>query len=334
MATKSIGYVADLVGEAQVRSVEGVIKVLNIGDRINEGDILTTGLNTQIVLEFYDGQKLQLGENTEILLDESVFASLNAFPDDRVDQLAELQSLIVEGVDLAELEATAAGAAGSSGDALHQASVYSRDGQEGIVETRVTAFGIDSSGAGVQSTLGDDVFPIPDNSTSDNSTTATAAAPAPTIDINTITVDNIINAIEDNSDIAITGTTTGIEDNQTVTLVVNGQSYTGTVIGNSWSVTLPAADAQALTDGSTYAVTANVSDVAGNAATQASSTVLYDISAPTIGINTIAVDNIIDSIEDNSDIAITGTTTGVEDNQTVTVVVNEQSYTNTVIGNS
>ena len=36
MATKSIGYVADLTGEAQVRTVEGIIKVLSIGDQINE----------------------------------------------------------------------------------------------------------------------------------------------------------------------------------------------------------------------------------------------------------------------------------------------------------
>ena len=132
MATKSIGYVVELIGDAQVRSVDGVIRVLSIGDQINEGDILTTGLNTQIVLEFYNGNKLQVGENTEMLLDESVFAGLGNYPDSRVDQLAELQSLIVEGIDLAELEATAAGAAGDS-DALHQASVYSRTGDEGFL---------------------------------------------------------------------------------------------------------------------------------------------------------------------------------------------------------
>ena len=76
MATKSIGFVVDLIGDAQVRSVDGVIRVLSIGDKINEGDILTTGLNTRIVLEFYDGHTLQVGESTALLLDESVFASL------------------------------------------------------------------------------------------------------------------------------------------------------------------------------------------------------------------------------------------------------------------
>ena len=123
MATKNIGYVAELTGDAQVRSVEGIIRFLGIGDPINEGDVLSTGLNTRIVLELYDGQKLQVGENTEILLDETVFAGLNSFADDRVDQLAELQELIREGFDLAELEAPAAGTSSESANALHQASI-------------------------------------------------------------------------------------------------------------------------------------------------------------------------------------------------------------------
>ncbi len=168
MATKSIGYVADLVGDAQVRSIDGVIRVLSIGDKINEGDILTTGLGTSIVLEFYDGQKLQLGENTEMLLDESVFADLGAYPDARADQLAELQSLIVEGIDLAELEATAAGAAGDAGDALHQASVYSRDGNQGIVETQGTPLDFNASANNNQPPSGDDALLVASQSTAED----------------------------------------------------------------------------------------------------------------------------------------------------------------------
>ena len=194
MATKSIGYVVELVGDAQVRSVDGVIRVLNIGDQIHEGDILTTGLNTQIVLEFFDGHKLQVGENTEMLLDESVFAGLNAYPDDRADQLAELQSLIVEGIDLAELEATAAGAASDS-DALHQASVYSRDGDEGIVETRLTPFNLGAPGLEDQSTLGDGGVLIPADSEDSATIQGSGAMPPPTtsITVNSITADDVIN---------------------------------------------------------------------------------------------------------------------------------------------
>ncbi|MEM7565590.1 MAG: retention module-containing protein, partial [Pseudomonadota bacterium] len=140
MATKSIGYVVELEGSAEVRTAEGVIKILNIGDSVHEGDLLVTGLNTHIVLEFFDGQKLQVSENTELLLDETVFAGLQPYTDDRVDLLAELQSQIIEGFDLAELEAPAAGNAGNTGDALHQASIYNRDGSVGQVDTRVPPF--------------------------------------------------------------------------------------------------------------------------------------------------------------------------------------------------
>jgi hypothetical protein len=213
MATKSIGYVADLVGDAQVRGVDGVIRILAIGDKINEGDVLTTGVGTDIVLELYNGQKLQLGENTEILLDESVFAALDPYPDARADQLAELQSLIVEGIDLAELEATAAGPAGESGDALHQASIYTRDGNEGIVETRGTPLGFDASAANDQTSSGDDGLLAGAQADDDGSSTVGSPVPGPipaaTISVDDITADDFINAAESAATINVTGSVGG-----------------------------------------------------------------------------------------------------------------------------
>ncbi len=90
---KTIGYVAELLGEAQVRGTDDIIRVLSLGDQIQEGDVLTTGIGTQILLEFFDGNKLQLGENSEVLLDQTVFSNLQNFPDTSVDQLAELLAL-------------------------------------------------------------------------------------------------------------------------------------------------------------------------------------------------------------------------------------------------
>nr|MDJ0881055.1 retention module-containing protein [Gammaproteobacteria bacterium] len=145
MATKNIGFVVELTGTAEVRSVEGIIRVVNAGDKIYEGDLLSTGVNTDILIEFYNGQRLQVGENAEILLDETVFADLDPFADDRVDQLAELQQLIVEGLDLSELEATAAGNSANEADALHSTSLYTRDGEEGQVDTQITPFNVSAS---------------------------------------------------------------------------------------------------------------------------------------------------------------------------------------------
>ena len=198
MATKSIGYVADLKGDAQVRGVDGVIRVLGIGDPIHEGDLLTTGIGTRIQLEFYDGNKLQLGENTEMLLDESVFAGLEPYPDARADQLTELQSLIVEGIDLAELEATAAGAT-DTGDALHQASIYSRDGAEGSVDTRGTPLAFDAnSGLGATTGADDVLTALQEQADSPASTPAPVSGPtaAASITVDAITADDMINAAE------------------------------------------------------------------------------------------------------------------------------------------
>ena len=155
---------------------------------------------------------------------------------------------------------------------------------------------------------------------------------APTITINAIATDDIINATEDQAPVAITGTTTGVEDNQIVTVTLNGKTYTATVTSNAWTISVPAADAQALP--ATNAVTADVSDVAGNPAVQATHTVAHDAIAPTIVINAIATDDIINATEDQTPVAITGTTTGVEDNQIVTVTLNGKTYTATVTSNA
>ena len=56
----------------------------------------------------------------------------------------------------------------------------------------------------------------------------TAPTPAITLTSN-ITADDIINIAESGGNVAITGTTTGAVDGDTVTLTVNGTNYTGTV---------------------------------------------------------------------------------------------------------
>ena len=68
----------------------------------------------------------------------------------------------------------------------------------------------------------------------------------PTITIIPIATDDIINALEDKAPVAIGGTTTGVEDGQTLTVTLHGITYTTTVTGNAWTVNVPATDAQAL----------------------------------------------------------------------------------------
>lgn len=95
--------------------------------------------------------------------------------------------------------------------------------------------------------------------------------------INVIATDNIISATEDDADVAISGTATNVPDATPVSVTVNGKTYTGAVTAGEWSVTMPAADAQALPEDVAQTVTATAT-VNGETIT-ATSTVTHNAVA-------------------------------------------------------
>ena len=100
--------------------------------------------------------------------------------------------------------------------------------------------------------------------------------------------DDVVDDTEDNS-VTVSGTTTGVEDNQTVTVTINGQDYTTTVLSNSWSIT--GIDLSSLNDEETYDVIANVSDAAGNAAPEVTRQITtLDSSGPSVNPNEGEID--------------------------------------------
>ncbi|SMD33677.1 hypothetical protein SAMN04488029_1607, partial [Reichenbachiella faecimaris] len=101
------------------------------------------------------------------------------------------------------------------------------------------------------------------NNTAATTVTTVYDVSAPEIVIAIIAEDDIINALEDDVDLTVSGTTTDVEDGQVITITLNGIDYTAVVVGNAWTLDIPAADVQALTEGDND-ITANVSDVAGN----------------------------------------------------------------------
>lgn len=112
-------------------------------------------------------------------------------------------------------------------------------------------------------------MPAPVRVTNVNGNSATATheysvdSAAPTVTINTIASDNIINASEAAAGVTVSGTSTA-ETGQTLTVTLNGTNYQTTVQADgSWSLTLPASDLTALANNG-YTLTASVSDLAGN----------------------------------------------------------------------
>jgi hypothetical protein len=147
------------------------------------------------------------------------------------------------------------------------------------------------------------------------------------IDAN-IAEDNTINAQEHDKPLLISGTSTGVEAGQTVTVTLNGHTYTTDIqTDGTWSFTVPKEDVQTLKDGSNYDITANVSDLSDNAASDT-----HPISINTsagISIDIVAGDNIINDSEytDTDGILLQGGTTGIENGQEVTIRIKDADGT-------
>ncbi|QWX84644.1 Ig-like domain-containing protein [Cellulophaga sp. HaHaR_3_176] len=171
--------------------------------------------------------------------------------------------------------------------------------------------------------------------TAGNSTTVTATksynlalvAPAPTLTINDVTADNIVNSTESAGNILITGTVGGdFNSGDTVTLLVNGVSTQGTIDSfGIFSITVSGSDLSIDTD-TTIDGSFTTVDTAGNSTT-VTATKLYnvDITAPipTLTINDVTADNTVNSAEAAGNILITGTVGGdFSSGDTVTLLIN------------
>ncbi|WP_336195907.1 Ig-like domain-containing protein [Enterobacter hormaechei] len=148
------------------------------------------------------------------------------------------------------------------------------------------------------------------------------------ISINALATDDVINAAEKGADLVLSGATTNVEAGQTVTISLNGRIYTTTVDDSgNWTYTVPSADLAGLKDGDA-SVQVSVTNVNGNSAS-AGHEYSVDATAPSVTINTIATDDILNATEAQSDLAISGTSTA-EAGQTLTVSLNGKDFTTTV----
>jgi hypothetical protein len=151
---------------------------------------------------------------------------------------------------------------------------------------------------------------------------------APTLIVNPVTGDGVINAAEAAGAIAITGSASISEAGRTVTVTLNGQSYTGVVQDNgTWSVTVPAGALAGVVNGS-YPLTATLSDAAGNS-TEVTQNVTLDAdpaSLPTLTLNAFAGDNILNGAEQQTAQPLSGSTTNVEAGQFVLITLNGKTY--------
>ncbi len=185
----------------------------------------------------------------------------------------------------------------------------------------VTATGVDYS-------LGTNAAVTDDNDTA-------SCSPVPVLAIDDITADNILNAAEAGANVAVTGTVSGdFNTGDTVTLTVNGNTYTGTVdAAGDYSIDVPGSDLAADPD-TTVDGSVTTTDGAGNTGS-ATDTQTYTVDTvppvPVLAIDDITADNILNAAEAGANVAVTGTVSGdFNTGDTVTLTVNGNTYTGTV----
>ena len=154
-------------------------------------------------------------------------------------------------------------------------------------------------------------------------------ASLPGLRIDTVAGDDVINSIEHTQNLIVTGSSDGLAAGTTLTVTVNGKTYAASVLADgTWSAAIPAADVSALNAG-TVTVTVAGQSAAGNPVT-ISHDVTVDLSAVAVSIDAIATDDVINAAEKGADLVLSGSTSNVEENQTVTITFGGKTYTTKV----
>ena len=117
MAGQIIGRVVELEGAADVRGVDGTIRIIKVGETVREGDLVITGTGAEVAIDFLSGQSVRVTQTSRVLLDETVHRAEAFSSSELIAAVDTLQSaLLVGDIDFDALPAPGAGP-GSEGSA-------------------------------------------------------------------------------------------------------------------------------------------------------------------------------------------------------------------------
>lgn len=157
------------------------------------------------------------------------------------------------------------------------------------------------------------------NSSTLNSQAYLAIQASPTITISTFAGLDGLNYAESRATQAVSGTSTGLEVGQNVTIRLNGLDYQTQILnGGLWSVNIPSSALQVLAN-TTYSLSVSAEDRAGNPTQPSSVNFNVNLTPPptVMTINPISTDNIINAVEINGNVTISGRSIGPASSMTV-----------------
>lgn len=155
------------------------------------------------------------------------------------------------------------------------------------------------------------------NSASSN-TTVTVDTTPPTLSLYTLTDDGKLNAQELTTDQVLSGNSS--EAGQTVTVTLNGQTYTTTTGSDgNWQITLLAADLGALSPGANPVVV-TTTDAAGNTTT-VTDAIDVKTAQPSVTVTPFTGDNVLDAAEIKTAQPLQGSVANAEPGSLVAVTI-------------
>ena len=123
-----VGTIKEVTGLVGIMKPGGPLVGAKAGDRVEENDVVQTlDPDSALVLELDGGRQIVLGGNEQVLVDQSVFAAVEE--GETIDAEA-LQQALAGGIDLDELEATAAGEE-LTGDSVEPGTIIVRGDARG-----------------------------------------------------------------------------------------------------------------------------------------------------------------------------------------------------------
>lgn len=154
---------------------------------------------------------------------------------------------------------------------------------------------------------------------------------APTLQLTPFT-DGVLGGEQASTTQILRGSTGVAEEGQTVTITLNGKTYTATVgTDGSWQAAIPSADLLALQNGQQYVLSVSITDLAGNTTTSETRfTVNFD--RPVLAVDDFTGDNVLNGAELATDQILSGTTQNIAAGTVVTVTLNGVNYFATVGG--
>ncbi|MEO8417918.1 MAG: retention module-containing protein, partial [Methylophilaceae bacterium] len=316
MAT--VGTVVAKNGEAFVVNESGVKKTLQLGDTVQLGDTIITPPGIIVELRLVNGKTIEISSSETVKFTHELVDFMQPDSSDSAVDQATIQTVIKaieEGRDINEvIEETAAGLNGGGDSNSYGFSFVDLLRIDEVLNAfhfefdRVSQNSVNSQQA---PEVGGQFTTALLEASSSVSTTNNPGA-TPTITVNSITADNIVNAAEAGGSVNVTGTVGGgAKVGDTVTLSINGQTYTGLVTaGNTYSIAVAGSDLAASTGLVVSVATINAAGITATASTAHSYAVDTVASAPTVALTTDSGSSSSDGISKVGTLSVSGIEAG------------------------